>query len=207
MQHWRSGRPQGAGPVHWLRMLWGTAGDGNPLRRAIDRVEAAVMLGLVAAFLVGAPIAAVGAAQVTGAAATAELHAQRSWLQRSATLMQPGSEGLTGMYGEWDTSWVKVQWTMPGGSVRTGLVAVEENAKKGLHVPVWVTPSGQLTHPPLTRADVTDRVVTAAALAPALLGVLLLIAGDVVRVVANRRRMADWARAWEVAGPKWTSLR
>ena len=207
MQHWRNGRPRHAGPFCRLRMLWGVAGDGNPLRRAVDRVEAAVMLGLVAAFLVGAPLAGLGAAEMTRAAATAEEHAQHRWLQRSATLLEPGSEGVTGMYGEWDTSWVTVQWTMPGGSIRTGAIAVDENAKKGLHVPVWVTPSGQLTHPPLSSADVTDRVVTAAALGPAVLGVLLLIAGDIVRVVANRRRMADWARAWEVAGPKWTSLR
>jgi hypothetical protein len=207
MQHWQRGRPRRARPVRWLRLLRSVAADDNPLRRRIDRMESALILGLIAAFLIGAPLLAVGAARMMGTAATAELHAQDHWRTRSATLLQSGAEGLTGMYGEWDTSWVKVQWTMPGGAIRTGLIAVQENAKKGLHVPVWVTPSGQLTHPPLTRADVIDRELTAAVLSPAVLGVLLLIAGDVVRVVANRRRMADWTKAWEAVGPKWTSLR
>lgn len=207
MQPWRSGRPRRAQPASRRQPLRSVAGEDNPLRRPIDRIEHFLTLGLVLAFLFGAPILAFVAARVSGAAATAELHAQDRWLSRSATLLQAGSAGLTGMYGEWDTSWVKVQWTMPDGSIRTGLIAVAENAKQGLHIPVWVTQSGQLTHPPLSSADVTDRELTAGVLAPAVFGVLLLIAGDVVRVVANRRRMAGWTRAWETAGPKWTSLR
>jgi hypothetical protein len=207
MQPWRNGRPRPAQPVRRLQLLRSVAGEDNPLRRPIDRIERALILGLVAAFLFGAPLLAVVAARVTGAAATAEQQVQDRWLLRSATLLQSGSAGLTGMYGEWDTSWVKIQWTMPGGSISTGLTAVQENAKKGQHVQVWVTPSGQLTHPPLSSADVTDREVTAGVLVPAVFGVLLLIAGDVVRVVANRRRMAGWTREWETAGPKWTSLR
>jgi hypothetical protein len=39
----------------WLRWLWP---DQNPLRRACDRAEAAIVAGLAAALLVGMPLAA-----------------------------------------------------------------------------------------------------------------------------------------------------
>jgi hypothetical protein len=44
-------------------------------------------------------------------------------------------------------------------------------------------------------------------LAPIGLAVLFAIAGCAVRVLANRRRMADWARDWAATGPRWSSLR
>jgi hypothetical protein len=207
MQHWRCDRPPHARPSRWQRLLRNAAGDGNPLRRPIDRIESAVMLGLFAAFLIAAPLVAIFAAHEIGAAAAREQAAQDSWRSVSATLRQPASAGLLELDGNWETSWVQVGWKLPGRPPGEGLVAVALNAKKGQHVTVWVTPAGKLTHPPLSSADVADRVLAAAALAPVALAVLLLIAGDAVRVVANRRRMADWTRAWEAAGPKWTSLR
>lgn len=207
MQHWRCDRPRRAGPGRWQRLLRSVAADGNPLRRPVDRLESAVLLGLVAVFVVAAPLAAVFAAQQTGAAATREQAAQDSWRQVPATLRQPASAGLLSLDGDWETSWVLAGWKLPGRAAETGLVAVALNARKGQHVRVWVTADGQLTHPPLSSAEVTDRVVTAATLAPVGLAALLLIAGCAVRVLANRRRMADWTRAWEAAGPRWTSLR
>jgi len=205
--HWRYDQPRRARPRPWQRLLRNVAGDGNPLRRSIDRIESAIMLGLVGAFLLAAPLVAIFAAHETGAAATREQAVQDKWQPVSATLLQPASAGLLELDGNWETSWVQVGWKLPEHAAGKGLVAVALNAAKGQHVTVWVTPAGKLTHPPLSRADVADRVLAAAALAPVGLGVLLLIAGDVVRVVANRRRLADWTRAWEAAGPKWTSLR
>jgi len=207
MQHWRCDRPRRAGPGVRPRLLRNVSADGNPLRRPIDRLESAIMLGLVAAFLIAAPLVAIFAGHEIGAAATREKTAQDTWRPVAATLKQPASAGLLELDGNWETSWVQVGWKLPGRPPGTGLIAVALNAKRGQHVMVWVTPAGKLTHRPLSSADVADRVLTAAALAPVALGVLLLIAGDVVRVVANRRRMADWTRAWEAAGPKWTSLR
>jgi hypothetical protein len=212
MQHWRCDPPRGDSPQRdrpgrWQRLLRNVAADGSPLRRPIDRLESAIMLGLVAAFLIAAPLVAIFAAHEIGAAATREQTAQDTWRPVPATLMQPASAGLIQLDGNWETSWVQVGWKLPGRAPGTGLIAVALNAKKGQHVTVWVTPANKLTHPPLSSADVADRVLAAAALAPVALGVLLLIAADVVRVVANRRRMADWTRAWEAAGPKWTSRR
>ena len=87
------------------------------------------------------------------------------------------------------------------------MVAVALNARAGQRVTVWVTPTGQLTHQPLTRNEVAGRTVMAAVAAPAGLALLLAIAIGVTRVVANRRRLACWAREWEATGPRWSSLR
>lgn len=187
------------------RML---AGDDNPLRRPVDKLESAVITGLIVAFLIAAPLLAIFAAGVVSAAGTREMQAEtQQWKPVTAVLEQDAANGAIGLDGDWDTAWVKAKWTMPGGAQKTGQVAVALNARAGLRVSVWVTPAGQLTHQPLTKAEVAERTVTAAVACPAGLAVLLMVAVGAIRVVANRRRMACWAREWEATGPRWSSLR
>ena len=50
--------------------------DGNPLRRATDRAMTWIRVGLLAAFLTGGPLAAIGAGQWMYHAGTAEARAQ-----------------------------------------------------------------------------------------------------------------------------------
>jgi hypothetical protein len=54
---------------------------------------------------------------------------------------------------------------------------------------------------------VVEREVMAAVAAPVALALLLSITACAVRVVANRRRMAGWTKAWEAVGPRWSSYR
>jgi ABC-type spermidine/putrescine transport system permease subunit I len=70
-----------------------------------------------------------------------------------------------------------------------------------------VTGSGQVTHPPLSHDEVLDGVANAVLATVVGLGIALTLALAVARSAANRRRMAAWARAWDVIGPRWTSLR
>ncbi len=75
----------------WLRGLWP---DRNPLRRTADRVEAAVVAGLLAAFVIGAPAAALIAGHWSYAVALRAEHAQRStWRQVPAVLRQVDRPG------------------------------------------------------------------------------------------------------------------
>jgi hypothetical protein len=191
--------------VQGLRRI--IAGDDNPLRRYVDKLESAVVASLVIAFLVAAPLVAVFAVRVVGSAGAREMRAESGWLQRPAVLATSAEAGLIGLDGEWDTSWVTAHWMMPDGIRRGGLVAVDLNAKAGQRVMVWVTPAGRPTHPRLTRAAVAERQVMAAIAAPAGLVLLLSITASTVRVLANRRRMAAWTKAWEAIGPRWSSLR
>jgi hypothetical protein len=190
----------------WQRLVRIVVRNDNPLRRHVDRIESAVVAGLVIAFLVAAPLLSIVAVQVTGAAAVREQRAESGWMPRTAVLQQSASAGLVAADGAFD-SWVTASWKMPGGKQRSGLVAVDLNARKGQRMTVWVTPAGQLTHPKLTRAEVLQWEATAAIVAPVGLAMLLAVAGGVVRVAANRRRMAGWTRAWAAAGPRWSSLR
>src|ERR1700730_14889622 len=74
----------------WLRGLWP---DRNPLRRTADRVEAAVVAGLLAAFVIGAPLAALIAGHWSYAVPLRAEHAQRAaWrgTRRSGGVSVPG---------------------------------------------------------------------------------------------------------------------
>src|SRR2546429_4454483 len=62
--------------------------DRNPLRRPVDRLQAGIMAGLLAAFLAAAPLAAAAASGWAHAAGLREQHAQRSWHQVPAVLLQ-----------------------------------------------------------------------------------------------------------------------
>ena len=186
------------------RML---AGDDSPLRRGVDKLQSAVITSLIVAFLIAAPLLAIVAAGAVGAAGTRERNAEKGWQPVPATLEQSAAQGRIGLDGDWETAWVKAQWTMPGGAKKTGLVAVALNAQAGQHLTVYVTPAGQLTREPLTRAEVAERMAMAAVACPLALAVVLAIAIGVTRALANRRRMACWAREWEATGPRWSSLR
>jgi hypothetical protein len=184
-----------------------TACDDNPLQRHIDKIESRIVACLLVVFLVAAPLLSVIAIHVTGAAAERERRAESSWQPVTAVLQESAAAGLIAQDGDWETSWVIARWPAPDGGHRTGLVAVDLNAQKGQRMTVWVTQAGQLTHPRLTNAQVLQWEATGAILAPIGLAVLLVVAGGVVRVLANRRRMAGWTHAWAVTGPRWSSLR
>ncbi len=191
----------------WRRLARTITGIGNPLRRHVDRVERAIMTGLVVAFLVAAPLLSIGAVQATGAAAAQQRRSEAGWHRVTAVLAQSAAAGQIAQDGTAEASWVTAHWTAPDGARRTGLVAVSLRARRGQRTTIWVTPSGQLMHPPLTRAQVFQWEVMGGVTAPIGLAVLLTVAGGVVRVLANRRRMAGWTRDWAVTGPRWSSLR
>jgi hypothetical protein len=193
-----------------LRQLWQRltrSRKDNPLQRDVDRIESAIAAGLVIAFLVAAPLLGIVAVRVAGAAAARERQAESGWRQVTAVLQQSAIAGQIGVDGDFETAWVSARWQAPDGARRHGLVAVDLSAKAGQRMTVWVTPAGQLMHPRLTGAQVLEWEATGAFMAPLGLAALLAVAGGIVRVLANRRRMAGWTRAWAATGPRWSSLR
>jgi flagellar biosynthesis/type III secretory pathway M-ring protein FliF/YscJ len=194
-------------PQRMQRLRRIVAGDDNPLRRNIDKLESAVMAGLVIAFLVAAPLLAVAAVRIVSTAGAREVAAQSSWRPERAELTQNAAAGIIGLDGEWDTSWVTARWTAPDGATLHGLVAVGLNAKAGQTVEITVTETGQPTTERLSRAGLIEREALAAVGAPAALAALLAIVACAVRAAANRRRMGSWTKAWDVVGPRWSSRR
>lgn len=179
----------------------------NPLRRHIDDVETAIMTGLIVLFLVAAPLLCVFTGRLADAAGLREQRAEGTWHPVPAVLQQNAAQGLAGQDAAWGAVWVRASWHTPDGRQRSGPIAVGLTAKKGQKVTIWVTKSGQVTHPPLSHGEVLDGIANAAMATAAGVAALFGLVAAVIRAAVNRRRMAAWARAWDVVGPRWTSLR
>lgn len=182
--------------------------DRNPLRRASDRAEGAIVTGLLAAFLASAPFATLMAGHRAYTASIRAVHAEQAARHRvPAILLQDapkpaGSASATGLVVN-----VPARWTTPDGSPHTGQVPASGGAAAGSAVMVWTSASGKLTGPPLRHAQAASRAALDATLAPVLLGLLLLGAGIAARRVLDKRRLAAWDAAWSVTGPRWTASR
>ena len=174
----------------------------SPLRREIDRFEAGIFAGLLAVFLIGAPLLAIAAGRWEHSAAAAERRAQQSVHLVTAVLLQDVPDIAAGD-GTWDAG-ALARWTAPDGKSRTGDILDIAGAPAGSRVQIWVDWSGRQTYPPLTRRGVRTRVITAAALAPAALAITLLTVALCLRWLLNRRRLAGWGAAWADTGPRWT---
>jgi hypothetical protein len=179
----------------------------NPLRRRIDDVETAIMTGLVVLFLVAAPLMCVFTGRLADAAGLREQRAEQVWQPVQAVLKQSAAQGLAGQDAAWGAAWVQASWRAPDGQQKSGVIAVGLTAKTGQKVTIWVTRAGQVTHPPLSHGEVLDGIANAAMATAAGLAALFGLAAAVIRAAVNRRRMAAWTRAWDVVGPRWTSLR
>ena len=180
----------------------------SPFRRRVDDVESAIMSGLLVVFLIAAPVLGVVTGRLADSSGLREQRAEQQWRPVTATLGQSAAQGLIGVDGEWGASFVIARWPRPaGGPAETGLLAVSLNAKAGQHLTIWVTGSGQLAHPRLSHGEIAGRVVSAVVATVAGLAVLLAIVAGVVRVIAGRRRLAGWARAWAVVAPSWSPHR
>jgi len=179
----------------------------NPLRRHIDDVETAILTGLVVLFLVAAPLLCIFTGRLADAAGLREQRAEQAWRPVHAVLRQSAAEGLAAQDATWGAAWVKASWHAPDGQPKNGIIAVGLTAKAGQKVTIWVTGSGQVTHPPLSHGEVLDGIANASMATAAGVAALFALVAAVIRAAANRRRMAAWTRAWDVVGPRWTSLR
>jgi hypothetical protein len=181
----------------------------SPLRRRTDRIEAWITATLLAIFLIGAPLSSAAAGNWAQHGGMLEQRAQRSWHQVPAVLIQ-GAPRLSNF--DVRTTWslqvpALARWAGPGGQQRVGRVPVAPGTPAGRTVEVWVDGSGRPTGAPLLHAALVRREISAAALAPVVLAIVLLAVGLLVRLLMNRRRLAAWETGWASIGPRWTRHR
>ena len=179
--------------------------DRNPLRRCVDRVEAAVVAGLIAVFLLSAPVLAAAAGHGIGSAGMREQRAEMAWRLVPATVQ--GSPHGQIPSGPAATVWMPARWTAPNGQVRRGLIPVTPGDAADGSVRMWVDRSGSLTGPPLRHSQVQAYIAMAEWLTALMLGLLLCLVGVAGRVLLGRRRLADWNKAWREVEPRWTQQR
>lgn len=184
-----------------FRRLWP---DRNPLRRASDRAEAALVAGLAAVLLAGLPLAATFAAQWSYHTGLRMEHSEVGWREMPATLLanastspaEPGSLSLRK---------VMAVWTAPDGVQRAGAIPAPATAKPGSTVTIWVNAVGRLAATPLKHGQVEAQAVLTALLATVGFAVLMIGSWALARFVLNRRRLAGWDAAWRAIAPGWTA--
>ena len=183
-----------------VRALWP---DRNPLRRTLDRVEAAVVYGLVVAFLAAAPLAALIAGRFAYSVGSRAVHAQQAaWHRVPAVLLTAVPTA-----GDSYEATAPASWKAPDGTRLTGTIPVPLEPPGGHTVTVWVDAAGRLTGPPLRLSQVRDQAALAAMLAPVVVGFLLLCAGQLARGALDWRRLAAWDADWQATEPQWTGRR
>lgn len=195
-------------PAAWrpARLSWTIQSKGNPLRRPVDRKEARLILGLLVIFLIAAPLVAVLGAHLSYAASLRDMHAQRSWREVTATLVA-NAAGSSATAGSAWTPVAEARWTAPDGHARHGILAVDGAARAGQHVTIWVDGNGQPVMSPMPKIGAVLSAVTIGLSAPAFLALLLMLAGWMVRLALNRRRLEDWEKEWNAVEPRWRSPR
>jgi hypothetical protein len=185
----------------WVRRrLWTLWPDRNPLRRRCDRVEAAILAGLVAAFVLGGSLAALAAGRWAYDNALRTEHADQAARHQVASVLLTTASGQQA----WSPAMARARWTAPDGAARTGWVPAPAGAPAGTTVRVWVDAAGRPAEPPLRHSQVEGQAVMAAVAAVFAMAMLLGGAGWFARHVADRRRLAAWDAQWQATGPKWS---
>jgi hypothetical protein len=176
--------------------------DGNSLRRRTDRIAGYGTVGLLAVFLVAAPIAAIVGGHWAYRWSMSQQQDQRSWREVTAVLLQkapvePGSFDASG-------SWTPARWTPPGERARDGVIPVPAGMPAGSRVRIWLDRSGRWAGPPLGPQMIVVRVATAVT------GMIIVVAAVLAAVASagqwllDRRRLAGWETDWNAVGPQWT---
>jgi hypothetical protein len=177
-----------------IRGLWP---DRNPLRRAVDRAEAAVVAGLAVALVVVAPLTAFAAGHIAySLGSRTALAEQAAWHRAPAVLLAAPGAG--------DDNQVPVRWTAPDGTRHTGAIPAPPGARAGRTVTVWVDAAGRLTGTPLQLSQVWDLVALVTGLAALITGLALLGVGQLAYAVLGRRRLAAWDADWRATEPQWS---
>ena len=195
-------RRQNARVTRLGRFVRGRRPDRNPLRRASDRAETAVLALLVIAFLAAAPFVAQASSGYAYAKAHhAQLSEEASWRQVPARVLKLESSGGGG-YADPEA---QARWTAPDGKVITGEIPVPVGTVAGATVQEWVTSDGQLTDQPLQDSQVSGSRYFAGAFGVIALATVLAIIGLLTRRELDKRRMAAWDAEWRATGPRWTT--
>jgi hypothetical protein len=193
---WAPGRP----PRRLARLLM----RPNKLRRPADRIEAAIVILLSAAFL-----AVVAAAPYLGERIYQSQCTDVAQLHPAVAMLSPG--GPAGSARAWPKE-AAARWRAPDGQRRSGTLTTVtapgiSGATAGARVQVWLTGAGDPAAPPDSRAGITFAAVVLAIAAACGAGMVLIICYWACRLALDRRRLAAWESAWALTGPRWTTHR
>lgn len=186
----------------WRRLHIGR----NPLARASDRVEAALLFVVVLGLLVAVPLAAFTGSQAYGGQMAVSEQQFATRHQVTATLIEdaptptPATEGVFSTNG---SAGAHATWTYNGGEPKTGIVATDPGATVGSTVPVWINDAGDPAPAPVNSTDAATTGVVAGIFAWLVAALTLAAAYGITRLVLDRRRVAKWESEWATLGDRW----
>jgi len=187
------------------RFLRGRIPDRNPLRRRTDRLETAILAGLLIVVCAAAPFLAGAASGWEHSAALRQLRVQQATShQVRATVV--GDVQHDGGWYPFNLIEANLRWATPDGRMITELLQVPMGTQAGGAIQIWINQSGQPVTP-LLRTQIPPRDALAATGAVTGLVVVALMAGLAARRTLNRRRMAAWVIDWMVTEPRWNTRR
>jgi len=165
----------------------------GPLCRRSDRVEAAALLTAILLSLAALPLSAL-AGTAMGEHARAVAVEQTADRRATVATLIEDPEITSLLPGR--TASATVTWTTPSGDEHQAAIDVPLTAHLGSEVPVWTSPEGNLTTPPLTASQVEVRAGAAAVGAQLAMMVLVWTVFVAVRRGINRRRHQAWSEEW-----------
>lgn len=186
------------------RRVWLWRWRSNPLRRRSDVIEAWLLLAtLVLTLFAGAVtgLAVAGAVDRSLAERRAASRTVSAVLVRDAAEAQPSPVTEDGS-GD-GRVWVKVRWTAPDGTGRTGRAEAGAGDKAGSVVTVWTDDAGRLISEPPGGADARFQTVMAGLTVAAATGGTVVLGGWLVRSRIRQRRSEEWEAEWRQVEPLW----
>jgi hypothetical protein len=178
--------------------------DGNPLRRRIDRVQAALTLLLIAAFLTAAPVLTAVAGHWTRTVGLGQENAERAWREVTAIVVRAPATGRNGAFAAWGPLRARARWTASDGQERSGLVPVTAGTRAGSRFLLWVNGRGVPTGPPMRPAEPGQLAALAEMVTIGVLAVAACLIADGGRILFDRCRLATWEKEWQAIGPLWS---
>jgi len=177
----------------------------NPLQRRVDRLERTLRLASLLAALAVMTVSLLvvldgyhrGLARAT---------AQRARLQQvEVTLLADATVGrnAVGAVSPAPSPGVRAWWTLPDGTMRTGEVYSPTVAREGSTVPVWMDADFTPVRPPVDPAELRFRAGANILGSVSLFGLVIFGLYQWGRGRLDRRRDAEWTRAWLLFERQW----
>jgi hypothetical protein len=188
----------------WLKLKRRLACDGNPLRRRSDVIAAWLTPVAVLIFIALIPVAATVTSSLARASNAAVAHQMPTWHKVDGRLLRsaPGPAQTDRGGNLWDEL-VPARWTFHGHQYE-GAVPVLAGAHAGDLQRIYLNNAGQVQTPPLSPAQLADRIDTIAFIALGVLALVLLTVKGIARRILEGRRLRAWESDWLAVGPRWS---
>lgn len=180
--------------------FWRRASPGrNPLARASDRYEAALLIIVVTAMALALPLAAlVGQSSYAGQVSSSAREAL-SRHRATATVLQdaPGPVALSEGIGTITTNTTApARWLSRDGVLRTGDITLPAGSRAGATVSIWISATGEPVTAPVPASGAVTGGILAGVFTWLGAAALFILVYGLGRRILDRRRLALWEQEW-----------